>query len=373
MQKSWAVRNLHSCVHSRPQCDGDRTLVSGKVGAVLRTRRALVEMGALVILALALVPIGVAAQTTTPGAGTAGGGTTINVFCLDFGKKFPDGQSVKAQGLADDKVRGALQYALGKGYVQSNPYEVQLAVWNITDGQPFHDVNNRGTTIAQEIVSNAGSAPAGSASDVSNITVSNLKAADANAAYGTGTVTGSLPANVPVGFLLPASDGTFQRLVSVVASTTGQASTGAQATTAPTTTGAATTASGTTSAAGSAAASTTTTTGTTAAGTTAATTAPTATTASSATTAPTATTAATSAATTAPTATAATATRAATTAPLATGTGGATVATQAPTTLPATGAARNDGSSDFRLLAVLLLTLGVIATGIVLRRRAAQP
>jgi len=48
------------------------------------------------------------AQTTTPGAGTAGGGTTINVFCLDFGKKFPDGQSIKAQGLADvvaDRLR----------------------------------------------------------------------------------------------------------------------------------------------------------------------------------------------------------------------------------------------------------------------------
>ncbi len=106
------------------------------------------------------------------------------------------------------------------------------------------------------------------------------------------------------------------------------------------------------------------------AATTAATTAPSATTA--ATTAPTATTVATSAATTAPTATAAVATRAATTAPVATGTGG-TVATQAPTTLPATGAARNGGSSDVRLLAVLLLTMGVIATGIALRRRAAQP
>ncbi|MDQ2787863.1 MAG: hypothetical protein M3Y58_22980, partial [Chloroflexota bacterium] len=220
------------------------------------------------VLALALVPIGVVAQTTTPGAGTAGGGTTINVFCLDFGKKFPDGQSIKAQGLADDKVRGALQYALGKGYVQSNPYQVQLAVWNIADGQPFHDVNNRGTTVAQEIVANAGSAPAGSAGDVSNITVANIKAADANAAYGTGTVTGTLPANVPVGFLLPASDGTFQRMVSVVASTTGQAGTTAQttgsATTAPTATVAATTA------AGSVAQATTTATGTTAAGTSAA-------------------------------------------------------------------------------------------------------
>ncbi len=61
-----------------------------------------------------------------------------------------------------------------------------------------------------------------------------------------------------------------------------------------------------------------------------------------------------------------------TTAPLATGTGGGTATTQAPTTLPATGAARTGGASDFRLLAVLLLTMGVIATGIALRRRAAR-
>ena len=117
-----------------------------------------------------------------------------------------------------------------------------------------------------------------------------------------------------------------------------------------------------TTAVGSAAAGTTTT-GTTAAATTAPTIAPT--------TAPTATTAATAAATTAPPATRA-ATSAATTPPVATGTGGGTVATQAPTTLPATGAARTGDASDFRLLAVLLLTMGVIATGIVLRRRAAQ-
>ncbi len=60
-----------------------------------------------------------------------------------------------------------------------------------------------------------------------------------------------------------------------------------------------------------------------------------------------------------------------TAAPLATGTGGGAAATQAPTTLPATGAAV-DGASDFRLLALLLLTMGVIATGIALRRRAAR-
>jgi hypothetical protein len=304
------------------------------------------------------VPAIVSGQTTTPGAGTSTtGGTTINVFCLDFGKKFPDGQSIKAQGLADDKVRSALNYALSKGYVQSNPYEVQLAVWNISDGQPFHDVNNRGTTIAQEIVSNAGTtAPTGSASDVTNITVSNLKAADANAAYGTGTVTGSLPTNVPVGFVLPASDGTFQRLVSVVASTTGQAGTAGTSTTGTTVAGSATTGTGTTAAG-------TTTSGTTAAGTTVAQ-AATATTASTA--SATATVAAT--ATTAATSTLATTATRSASAPAATGVGGA-VSTTAPATLPTTGTP-HDGSSNWGGLLALLAMLGAVTAGFVLRRRS---
>ena len=184
-------------------------------------------------LALLAVPAAPAHAQTTPAA-TNG---TIYVFCLDFGKDFPKGQSIKAQGLADANVRGALNYALGKGYLKSDPYQVQLAMWKLSNGD-FHDINNKGTTIAQEIVNNAGTAPSGSATDVGDITITNLQPTDATNAFGTGTVNGTVAANIPVGFLLPASAANFQRLISVVynpqaAATTAPAT--AAATTAPAT------------------------------------------------------------------------------------------------------------------------------------------
>jgi len=103
-------------------------------------------------LGIFLAPSEVSAQTatTTPG-GTPGGttaaaqtsGSTITVFCLDFGKAFPEGQTIKASGLADAKIRGGLAYAQTKGYVASNPYQVQLAMWNLQDNQPYHDLQNK--------------------------------------------------------------------------------------------------------------------------------------------------------------------------------------------------------------------------------------
>src|SRR5690348_12821637 len=49
-------------------------------------------------LGIFLAPSGqVSAQTTTDTTN----GSTINVFCLDYGKTFPEGQTIKAAGLAD--------------------------------------------------------------------------------------------------------------------------------------------------------------------------------------------------------------------------------------------------------------------------------
>ncbi|HEX2909499.1 MAG TPA: hypothetical protein VH186_01730 [Chloroflexia bacterium] len=213
------------------------------------------------------------AADTTAAATTAAGtnpqsGSTIYVFCLDFGKTFPAGQTIKAQGLANDKLRGGLNYALTKGYVTSDPYQVQLAMWQLQDNQPFHDTLNKGTTIAQEIVNNAGNAPSGDASAVSNLTVTNITESSPQSAYGTGTVQGNANTNgLPVGFLLPASGSNFQNLLAVVSSNNAAATTAA-ATTAAATTPAATTAAATTAAATTAA--TTTAAPTTAAATTAA-------------------------------------------------------------------------------------------------------
>ena len=166
--------------------------------------------------AQATVTSGTTGAATT--ASTQTSGTTITVFCLDYGKDFPTGQTIKVQGLASDKVRGGLTYALSKGYVTTDPYQVQLALWHLQDNQPFHDTLSKGTTIAQEIVTNAGSAPSGNASSVSNLTLTNIQESSPKAAYGSATVQGDTnTSGLPVGFLLPASGANFQNLVAVVA------------------------------------------------------------------------------------------------------------------------------------------------------------
>lgn len=174
------------------------------------------------------------AQTaTSPSAvattSTQTAGTTINIFCLNFGKDYPTGQTIKAQGLANDRVRGALAYAISKNYITSNPYQVQLAVWNLEDNQPFHDTQGRGTTVAQEIVNNTGTTPTGNAGAVANLTLTNIQPATPDAFYGTATIQGNADTSgYPVGFLLPASAANFQNLVAVVATSNTPA---AQATT----------------------------------------------------------------------------------------------------------------------------------------------
>jgi len=184
-------------------------------------------------------------------------GATINVFCLDFGKQFPEGQTIKAQGLANDKIRTGLAYALSKGYVTSNPYQVQLAVWNLQDGQPFHDRLNQGTTIAQEIVTNAGGTPpSGTATAVGTLTLTGIHETSPQAAYGTAGVQGNVSTSgLPVGFLLPASAGNYQGLVGVVAQ--GTAPQAAAATTSTRTASATTTSTATTTTTSTATATTT--------------------------------------------------------------------------------------------------------------------
>lgn len=154
----------------------------------------------------------------SPSAQAQTAGTTINVFCMDYGKTFPTGQSIQANGTAPANIQGALSYALSKGYISSNPYEVQLAVWHLRDGQAYHDFENKGTTIAQEIVTNANTATTGSTTAPANLTISNIHEFTADTGFGSGTIQGSTNTNnIPVGILLPASNPSFQGLVAVVA------------------------------------------------------------------------------------------------------------------------------------------------------------
>ena len=89
---------------------------------------------------------------TIPAGGTAT--ITVRGFCLDFGKPFPTGQ-MEAKGLADEKLRAALNYAITKGYTEGNPQQTELAVWFLRDNT-WHAPER---TIGQEIVDNAVSAP----------------------------------------------------------------------------------------------------------------------------------------------------------------------------------------------------------------------
>jgi hypothetical protein len=54
-------------------------------------------------------------------------------FCLEHGKPFP-GASLRPAALAPDHVRATITYALGKGYVQSEPLQTQLAIWYFLNG-----------------------------------------------------------------------------------------------------------------------------------------------------------------------------------------------------------------------------------------------
>jgi hypothetical protein len=79
----------------------------------------------------------------------AGGTVTLQVrgFCLDFGKPFPTGE-MRADGIADNKLRAALSYAVNAGQAEKNPQQVELAVWFLRDNA-WHAPEH---TIAQEIV-----------------------------------------------------------------------------------------------------------------------------------------------------------------------------------------------------------------------------
>src|SRR6476660_7502864 len=94
------------------------------------------------IFGLALLAPGMAsarsgtAQAQSPTVLTipAGGSATLTVrgFCLDYGKPFPT-QETLATKLADDKIRAALNYSIGKGYTEGNPQQVELAIWYLRD------------------------------------------------------------------------------------------------------------------------------------------------------------------------------------------------------------------------------------------------
>lgn len=79
-------------------------------------------------------------------------GATVEVpihgFCLNYGLPFP-GASLEAGDLAPDQVRQAINYALGQGYVTTEPWQTQLAVWYFVEGAK---VDEEYGAVADEII-----------------------------------------------------------------------------------------------------------------------------------------------------------------------------------------------------------------------------
>lgn len=92
-------------------------------------------------------------------------GATVEIpvhgFCMDYGLPFP-GASLVLNELAPDQVRQAINYALGQGYVTSEPWQTQLAVWYFVEGAK---VDEEYGAVADEIIAfveaNPGSPEAG--------------------------------------------------------------------------------------------------------------------------------------------------------------------------------------------------------------------
>lgn len=135
---------------------------------------------------------------------------TIKAFCVEyttpFAKDFPPLTS-----LADPKYTSVLRYALSKGYVDSDPYQVQLALWRAQTGRW---VNNAARVRAEEIFNNAQTqAPAAAAAVNAPTLLDALKMNNVTVTYKSWTpVQGNLPDSVQpwlgVGEIVVSNKGT---------------------------------------------------------------------------------------------------------------------------------------------------------------------
>jgi hypothetical protein len=80
---------------------------------------------------------------------------TVRGFCLDYGEPFPTGDT-NVSGLADERIRAALNYAITAGHTEGNPQQTELAIWFLRDGQWRADEH----VLAQQVVDNATTANA---------------------------------------------------------------------------------------------------------------------------------------------------------------------------------------------------------------------
>ncbi len=80
----------------------------------------------------------------------------MKFWCLDFGKPFPKAITGPT-ARAPDEVLKVLQAAIARGTINSDPYQTQVAIWEVTSGK-VNDVANEGHDLADQIVNDAKSA-----------------------------------------------------------------------------------------------------------------------------------------------------------------------------------------------------------------------
>ncbi len=89
----------------------------------------------------------------------------VRGYCLDYGRAFP-GRALSYVEPAPDAVRAAIAYAVERGYVESDPLQVQLALWHLIGGER---IAGQTYGVADEIIAFAEAAPAPEPSDVQTL------------------------------------------------------------------------------------------------------------------------------------------------------------------------------------------------------------
>jgi outer membrane biosynthesis protein TonB len=81
----------------------------------------------------------------------------FETFCLEFGRDFPDDIGAPVERAGDEVLR-VLKVAIEEGYVESDPLQVQLAIWRVIEGEWVYSQDELPRDLAEEILEMAESA-----------------------------------------------------------------------------------------------------------------------------------------------------------------------------------------------------------------------
>ncbi len=120
-----------------------------------------VALALVVISLLSALPLAALAQDSGTAIGPyivtlqPGESTEIEVhgFCLNYGLPFP-GDVLLPTELASDPLRNAAIYSMANGYIDTNAFDVEKAIWYLSDGTRL---DGQDYTLADEIIAYADS------------------------------------------------------------------------------------------------------------------------------------------------------------------------------------------------------------------------